>query len=126
MLQLLSLLKPTGCHMEEFTESAHSYPIERTYSSSNLRHLLLLNGPLLGLVVVLLIAASQADGYLGGLGEMLAVMGVMGLGTLLNLILSATTKGSRAGYLIATGLYGIVFFFFMSAFGHMGNLKPGG
>ena len=112
--------------MEEFTESAHSYPVERTYPSSNLRHLLLLNVPLLGLVVVLLLAASQAEGYLGGLGEMLAVMGLMGLGTLLNLILSATTKCSRAGYLIATGLYGIVFFFFMSAFSHMGNLKPGG
>ena len=75
---------------------------------------------------MLLIAASQADGYLGGLGEMLAVMALMGLGTLLNLMLSATTKGSRAGYLIATGLYGIVFFFFISAFGHIGNLKPGG
>jgi len=126
MLQLLSLNQPAACHMEEFTESAPSYPLERSYPSSTLGHLLLINGPLLGVVVVLLIAASQAEGYLGGLGEMLAVMGLMGLGTLLNLILSATTKGSRAGYLLATALYGIVFFLFISAFSHMGNPKPGG
>jgi hypothetical protein len=106
--------------MEDSTEPERSYP------SSKSGHLLLINGLLLGVVALLFVAASQEEGYLGGLLEMMAVMGLMGLGALLNVILSATTKGGRAGYLVMAALYGAVFFFFMSAFSHMGSLKPGG
>ena len=120
MLQITSLNHLTACHMEDYTEPERSYP------SSNSGQLLLMNGLLLGVVVLLFVAASQEEGYLGGLLEMLAVMGLMGLGTLLNLIMAATTQGSRVGYFIMTTLYGVVFFFFMSAFSHMGALKPGG
>jgi hypothetical protein len=112
--------------MEECTEPEPSYPVARAHQDSKRGHLLLINGPLLGLVVLLLIAASQAEGYLGGIGEMLVIMGLMGLGTLLNLIQSTTTKGNRVGYLIMTVLYGGVFSCFMHAFSHIGNLKPGG
>jgi len=112
--------------MEDFTAPEPSYPVVCSYPSSNLGHLALINGPLLGLVVLLLVAASQAEGYLGGLGEMLGIFGLMGVGTVLNLVLSGTTKGSRVGYLLMAALYGAVFSFFMYVFSHMGNLKPGG
>lgn len=88
--------------------------------------LALLNGPLLGLVLLLFIAANQAEGYLGGFGEILAVWGLMGLGAFLNLIAAATTTGTRVGYVLMAVLYGAVFYYFLYAFSHMGNLKPGG
>ena len=110
--------------MEEFTETEPSYPVERSYSS--ISPLVLLNAPLLGLVGLLLVAASQAEGYLGGMGQILAIWGLMVLGALLNLVLSGTTKGSRVGYLLMAALYGGDFAFFMWVFGHIGNLKPGG
>ena len=106
--------------MEDLTEPERSYP------NVNSGPFLLINGLLLGIVALLFVAASKEEGYLGGLLEMMAVMGLMGLGTLINLILAATTQGSRVGYLLMTALYGVVFFFFMSAFSHMGSLKPGG
>ena len=99
---------------------------ESVTSNSTRGSLALLNGPLLGLVGVLLIAAKQADGYMGGFGEMLAIFGLMGLGALLNLKLSLTTKGNRAGYLLMASLYGAVFAFFIYDLSHMGNPKPGG
>jgi hypothetical protein len=112
--------------MEEFTETEPSYLAERSYPSISLGTLVLVNGPLLGLVSLLLVAANHAEGYLGGLGQILAIWGLMGQGALLNLVLSGTAKGSRVGYLIMAALYGGVFAFFMWVFSHMGNLKPGG
>lgn len=112
--------------MKEFTETESSYPVERSYPSSNLGHLLLVNGPLLGLVALLVLAASREEGYLGGLMQLMAVGLLMGLGALLNIALAGNTKGSRVGYLIMSFLYGGVFLFFAYVFSHMGNLKPGG
>jgi hypothetical protein len=118
--------------MEDFTESEPSYPVayshatERSYPSSNLGHLALVNAPLLGFIALLMLASSRAEGYLGGLGELLGIFGLVGLGTLLNLVLSGTTKGSRVGYVLMAALYGSVFFFFAYVFSNMGNLKPGG
>nr|GFC89627.1 hypothetical protein [Tanacetum cinerariifolium] len=92
---------------------------ERSYPSSNLGRLMLLNGPLLALIGLLLIVAANAEGYLGGLGQIMAIWGLLGLGTLLNLRLASKTKDSRAGYLLMAGLYGAVFGFFTYAFGNM-------
>ena len=63
---------------------------------------------------------------MGGFGEMLAIFGLMGLGALLNLKLSATTKGTRVGYLLMAAFYGAVFAVFVYELIHMGNPKPGG
>jgi hypothetical protein len=112
--------------MKSFTEPEPSYPTERSYPRSNLSRVALINAPLLGLIVLLFIAAGQSEGYLGGLGEMMAVWGLTGLGTLFNLSRTSTTEGSRTGYLLMAGLYGAVFGFFTYAFCNMGNLKPGG
>jgi hypothetical protein len=57
---------------------------------------------------------------------MLAIWDPMGLGALLNLVLSSTAKSSRVDYLIVAALYGAAFSFFMWMFSHMGNLKPSG
>jgi hypothetical protein len=112
--------------VEESTEPSLPFPEEPAYPSLNLGRLALINGPLLGLAALLFIAARHAEGYLGGFGQLLAVWGLMGLGTLLNLIIAATTTGSRAGFALMTVLYGAVFYFFFYEFSHMGNLKPGG
>ncbi|MGI4760069.1 MAG: hypothetical protein ACRYF0_05150 [Janthinobacterium lividum] len=99
---------------------------ERPNSDSTLGRFALVNGLLLGLVALLMLAAGREEGYLGGLGEVLAIFGLMGLGTLLNLVLAGTTKGSRVGYLLMAALYGAVFFYLGYAFAHMGKLNPGG
>jgi hypothetical protein len=112
--------------MEESTEPAFSFPEEPDYPSLNLGRLALINGPLLGVAVLLFMAARHAEGYLGGFGQLLAVWGLMGLGALLNLITAATTTGSRAGFALMAVLYGAVFYFLFYEFSHMGNLKPGG
>jgi len=126
MLSRSGLNQPTACRMENFTEYRPSYPVERSYPSSNLGRVALINAPLLGLIALLFIAAGQSEGYLSGLEEMMAVWGLTGLGALLNFILASTTEGSRVGYLLMAGLYGAVFGLFTYIFGNMGNLKPGG
>jgi hypothetical protein len=112
--------------MEDFTEPEPSYLVERSYPSSNLGRVALINAPLLGLIGLLFMAANQAEGYLGGLGQMMAIWGLTGLGALLNLMLVSQTKGSRVGYQLMVFLYGIVFCLFTYVFTSMGNLKPGG
>lgn len=112
--------------MEDFTEPEPSYQVERSYPSSNLGQLALINGPLLALIGLLLSAAANAEGYLGGLGQLLAIWGLMGLGALLNLMLASKTKDSRVGYQLMAFLYGAVFCLFTFAFGSIGRLKPGG
>lgn len=126
MLHSASLHQSTACCMEDFTESEPSYPVERSYPSSNLGHLALINGPLLALIGLLLSAAANAQGYLGGLGQLMAIWGLLGLGTMLNLMLASKTKDSRVGYQLMAFLYGAVFCLFTFAFGSIGNLKPGG
>ncbi len=112
--------------MEDFTEPEPSYPVERSYPSSNLGRLALINAPLILLIGLLFVAAHQAKGYLGGLGQLLAVWGLTGLGTLVNSIKAGTTQNSRVGYLLMAFLHGVVFCFFTYVFSHMGNLKIGG
>ncbi len=112
--------------MKDFTESEPAYPVERSYPSSNIGRVALINAPLLGLIGLLFIAANQAEGRLGGLGQLMVIWGLTGLGTLLNLILASTTEGSRVGYLLMAGLCGAVFGFFTYVFSNMGNLKIGG
>ena len=132
MLRPASLHHSTACRVADFTEPEPSYPVPRaypaarSYPSLNLGQVALVNGPLLGLVALLGAAASQAEGYLGGLGQMLAIWALMGLGVILNVILSGTTKGSFVGYLLMAALYGAAFLFFAYAFSNMGSLKPGG
>lgn len=126
MLPQLGLNQPIACRMEDFTDPEPSYPVERSYPGSNLGHLALINGPLLALIGLLFMAAQQAEGYLGGLGQMMTVWGLTGLGALMNVGLSSSTQGSRVGYLFMAALYGAMFFFFSYVFSHMGNLKPGG
>jgi hypothetical protein len=126
MLPLLGLELTSTLFMEEYTEPKFPYPAEPSYPSLNLGRLVLINGPLLTLVGLLFVAAGQAEGYLGGLEEILAAWGLMGLGFLANLIAVATTKGSRTGYAAMAFLYGAVFCYFFYIFSHMGNLKPGG
>jgi len=82
------------------------------------------NGLLLGMVVILMLAASQEEGYLGGLEEIVAIFGLMGLGTLVNLVQTANAKGSRVGYLLMATLYGAVFASFCYAPAHMGKPLP--
>lgn len=99
---------------------------QRPTPNSTIGRLLLINGPLLGLVVLLWLAASKAEGYLSGLEELIAIFGLMGLGTLVHLVQAAVTKGSRVGYLFIAALYGVVFCCFCYVFAHMGKLNPGG
>ncbi len=99
---------------------------QRPTPNSTIGRLLLINGPLLGLVALLWLVASKAEGYLSGLEEIIAIFGLMGLGTLVNLVLAAVTKESRAGYLFMAVLYGAVFCCFCYIFAHIGKLNPGG
>ena len=84
--------------MEDFTEPEPSYPVERSYPSSNLGQLVLINGPLLALIGLLFMAAANAEGYLGGLGQLMVIWGLLGLGAMLNLMLASKTNDSRVGY----------------------------
>lgn len=98
----------------------------RPTPNSTIGRLLLINGPLLGLVILLWLAASKAEGYLSGLEEIIAIFGLVGLGALVNLVQAAATKGSRVGYLVMAALYGAAFYCFCYIFANVGKLNPGG
>ncbi len=112
--------------MKDSTEPEFPFPEEPDYPSLNLGRLALLNGPLLALAGLLFVGARHAEGYLGGLWEIIAVWGLIGLGALLNLIAAATTTGSRMGYVLMIILYLAAFYYFFYVFSHIGNLKIGG
>ena len=99
---------------------------ERPTSTSNTRRLLVINGIVLGLVALLMLAASQEGGFLGGLEELVAIFGLMLLGTLINLVQAVATKGSRLGYLLMAMLYGAVSLYFYYGPAFMGKPNPGG
>jgi hypothetical protein len=106
--------------MENLPEPAHPT------SNSSTRRFVIINGLLLGVVALLLLAASQEEGYLGGLGEIMVIFGLMLLGALVNLSQAINTKGSRVGFLLMATLYGAVFAYFCYEIAHMGKLNPGG
>ena len=112
--------------MKDSTEPEFPFPEEPDYPSLNLGRLVLLNGPVLALAGLLFVGARHAEGYLGGLWEILAVWGLIGLGALLNLIAAATTTGSRVGYVLMAVLYWVLFGYLFYVFSHIGNPKIGG
>lgn len=89
---------------------------ERSYPSSGLRRLLILNGLIVALIAGLIVIAQAQEGYLGGLGQFLAAMGLVGLGALLNVMWAFTGKGSRSAYLVVATCYGLFFWIVMSGF----------
>jgi hypothetical protein len=92
----------------------------------NNKRLLLINGVLLGLVALLMLAASQKGGFLGGLKELVAIFGLMIIGGLVNLVQAVATKGSSFGYLLMAMLYGAVALYFYYGPAFTGKPNPGG